>query len=117
MWELKSVRQADAQSHSLERLGLVRSSADFHRDAPPPEAAAHAVDVRRRERALRQTCALLAKELAFALAAQGRAVDVREIHRQAKVRLFKAQGDLSVRELERKARWLEQCLKAGRLLG
>jgi len=116
-WELKAVRQQDARTHSLEAMpGYVRSSRDFHRAAPLAEAQPEAVDVNARERELRQACARLVSELAFFLAGRGVAVEEREIHARAKARLQKRQGELSLHELERKRRWLEQCLQAGRLL-
>ncbi|MDX1421085.1 MAG: DEAD/DEAH box helicase family protein [Rubricoccaceae bacterium] len=116
VWELTHVQQAALQTHSLEQMQRVRSSRDFHRTAPAPEAAPRAVDVAKRERALRRQCAQLAKELALALQAQGRAVAVRDVHLQAKRRLSKAQGDLSLAELERKRLWLERSLAAGRMV-
>src|SRR5690606_23420194 len=112
------VRHGDLRTHSLETMpGYVRSSRTFHRDAPPPEEVRpQVVDVNRQERALRRECARLAAELAFFLQGRGLAVEVREIHARAKERLAAAQGDLSLHALERKRRWLEQCLQAGRLL-
>lgn len=122
-WELAAVRQADVQTHSLDQMPGYRAARDFHRDiplaaAPPPPAVA---DVARRERELRAACALLAKELAFALQAQGQDVGVREVHAAAKQHLraymgaLKGQGELSLSGLERKKAWLERCLTLGRL--
>lgn len=116
-WELKAVRQSDRQTHSLEAMpGYVRSSRDFHRDIPPPVAESQVVDVNARERELRQECARLVSELTFFLRGRGMGVEEREIHARAKQRLQKRQGELSIHGLERKRRWLEQCLQAGRLL-
>lgn len=116
-WELASVQHRDIRTHSLERMpGYVRSSRAFHRDIPAPEPEAQVVDVNEQERALRKECARLASELSFFLQGRGLRVDVREIHARAKQRLAGAQGELSLRELERKQEWLERCLQAGRLL-
>lgn len=116
-WELASVQHRDIRTHSLELMpGYVRSSRTFHREIPAPEPEAQVVDVNERERELRKECARLASELSFFLQGRGLRVDVREIHARAKQRLAGAQGDLSLRELERKREWLERCLQAGRLL-
>ncbi|MDX1532403.1 MAG: helicase-related protein, partial [Rhodothermales bacterium] len=116
-WELKAVRGADPRTHKLEHMpGYVRSSKDFHRDVPRRAQAAQVVDVRAEERKLRQECARLASELAFFLQGRGQDVDVRAIHARAKERLRAAQGDLSLHDLERKRRWMERCIQAGRLL-
>jgi superfamily II DNA or RNA helicase len=117
-WELKAVRNHDIRTHSLHAgAGTVRSSRDFHNDVPsrrePPAAA---VDVNARERQLRKECARLASELSFFLAGRGQEVPVREVHARARQRLGKAQGELSIGELERKRVWLERCLQAGRLV-
>jgi len=117
-WELKGVRHGDMRTHSLEHMpGYVRSSRDFHTDIPPKkDQRAEAVDVNRRERELRRECARLASELTFFLDGRGVAVTVKTIHGRARQRLGSTQGQLSVYDLERKRRWLEQCLAAGRLL-
>lgn len=75
------------------------------------EAAPQVVDVNEREKELRQQCAALATELAYAVQ-----VPIREVHARAKQHLAKSQGDLSLPELERKRRWLERCMRRGRLL-
>jgi hypothetical protein len=117
VWELTHVRQADLQTHSLEQMqGKIRSSRDFHRAAPPPEAAPRAVDVAKKERELRRLCAQLANELALALQARGQAIEVRDVHQEAKRRLAKAQDELSLVGLERKRQWLERSLAAGRMV-
>lgn len=105
VWELKAVRQADARTHQMEAM-------PGYRPAPPPAM----VDVNARERDLRRECARLASELSFFLKGRGIAVEEREVHARAKQRLQRSQGQLSLHDLERKRRWLEQCLQAGRLL-
>ena len=117
-WELKRVQHRDIRTHSLERMpGYVRSSKTFHKHSPAPEPETpQVVDVNERERELRKECARLASELAFFLQGRGLDVDVREIHARAKLRLAGAQGDLSLRELDKKRVWLERCLRSGRLL-
>ena len=116
-WELTAVQHRDIRTHSLELMpGYVRSSRTFHQSIPAPEEAApQVVDVNKRERELRKECARLAAELSFFLQGRGMTTDVRAIHARAKQRLG-AQGDLSLRDLERKEQWLERCLQAGRLL-
>jgi superfamily II DNA or RNA helicase len=116
VWELKSVRQGASQTHSLEQMPGYRSSRDFHRAAPVAAPAPQTIDVVRAERELRRACALLARELSYALEAAGRPTEVREIHQQAKQRLAKAQGELSLRELEQKKVWLERSIRAGRMV-
>jgi superfamily II DNA or RNA helicase len=116
VWELKSVTQGASQTTSIEQMPGYRSSAAFHQAPPVPEAAPVALDVAARERALRRECAELARDLAFALDAPGRPVGPRDVHRIAKERVAKAQGDLSLGELERKKVWLERSIKAGRLV-
>ena len=115
-WELKRVQHRDIRTHSLERMpGYVRSSRSFHDDIPVAEDAPRVVDVNKQERALRKECARLAAELSFFLQGRGLQTDVRAIHARAKQRLG-AQGDLSLRDLERKVQWLERCVQSGRLL-
>ena len=117
VWELTHVRQSDLTTHSLEAMqGAVRSSRDFHRTAPPPDVDPRAVDVAKKEQELRRLCAQLANELTLALRAQGRPVEVRDVHGEAKRRLAKPQGALSLAELERKRLWLERSLAAGRMV-
>ena len=84
--------------------------------SPVAQAAPQALDVARRERTLRRECATLARDLAFALDAPARPVSARDVHRIAKERVAKAQGDLSLGELERKKLWLERSIKAGRMV-
>ncbi|HEX9952585.1 MAG TPA: DEAD/DEAH box helicase family protein [Rubricoccaceae bacterium] len=115
VWELKSVTQGASQTTSIEQMPGYRTSAAFHAAPPVPEAAPEALDVARRERALRRECAVLARDLAFALDAPARPVTARDVHRIAKERIAKAQGDLSLGELERKKLWLERSIRAGRL--
>jgi superfamily II DNA or RNA helicase len=118
VWELKSVRQGDRQTLSLEEIPGYRASADFHRDVPAaPAPAPTARDMAVEERHLRAACAEMAKELAFALD-----VSVRTVHAEAKRRLAtgaraeKGQAALSVRELTAKQAWLERSLRAGRFV-
>ena len=112
-WEVKGVRHNAARTHRLDPV----SSRDFHRDVPAAEEPpVQVVDVRRRERALRKACAALASELAFALRARGLPVEERDVHARAKAYLGAPQGALSLQELERKRRWLERCVREGRLL-
>ena len=107
-WELKDVTHRTLKTHSV----------DFHHVTPPPrrEPAAHVMDVNRREKELRKECAGLASELAYALQADGRPVEVRDIHAAAKQRFSKAQQDLSIPELTQKRAWLERCLRSRRLI-
>ena len=116
VWELKSVTQGASQTTSMEQMPGYKSAAQFHAAPPVPAAAPVALDVARRERALRQECAVLARDLAFALDSPARPVSTRDVHRLAKERLAKAQGDLSVGELERKKLWLVRSIQAGRLV-
>lgn len=118
VWELKGVRRQEARTHSLDALAAPRPAIDFHRDAPAPVPVRtpQAIDVGARERELRRECARLASELAFFLRGRGLPVDEREIHARAKQHLRQEQGRLSLQGLERKRRWLEQCLQVGRLL-
>ena len=116
VWELKSVTQGASQTTSIEQMPGYRSSALFHAAPPVPEVAPVALDVARRERVLRRECAVLARDLAFALDTSARPVSPRDVHRSAKERLAKAQGDLSVGELERKKVWLERSIQAGRMV-
>ena len=84
---------------------------------PSDLAVPHVVDVSRQEKELRQACAALATELSFVLQGDGRAVDVRAIHAEAKRRFAnKAQEQLSLQELARKRDWLEKCIRARRLV-
>lgn len=108
-WELTGVEHRKLRTHSV----------DFHHKAPPrkPETpVAHVTDVNKKERDLRKECAGLASELAFALQSQGRSVEIRTIHAEAKRRFSKAQQDLSIRELTQKRNWLERCLRSRRLI-
>ncbi len=115
-WEVKAVRHAGTGSHALEAMPGYTAHRDFHRDIPRRQAAQPQVtDVGARERELRKECARLASELAFFLSGRGQPVDAREVHARAKRHLAAAQGELSVRKLERKRRWLERCLQMGRL--
>ena len=116
VWELKSVTQGASLTTSIEQMPGYRSSAQFHQAPAVPEAAPVAVDVAARERELRRECAELARDLAFALDVPGRPVGPRDVHRTAKERLAKAQGDLSLGELERKKVWLERSIRAGRMV-
>ena len=115
-WELKSVTRGAQQTTSIEQMPGYKSAAQFHAAPPVPEARPQALDVARRERALRRECAALARDLAFALDAPSRPVSARDVHRIAKERLAKAQGDLSLGELERKKLWLVRSIKAGRIV-
>ncbi|MEM1116770.1 MAG: DEAD/DEAH box helicase family protein [Bacteroidota bacterium] len=111
VWELKSVRQGSATTLSLEQMPGYRSSADFHRAVPEAAPRPVAVDMAARERALRQVCAELAKELSY-----GAGVEVRQIHAAWKRHVRgQAQADASVVELEKKRVWLERSLRLGRL--
>jgi superfamily II DNA or RNA helicase len=112
VWELKSVQPGASQTHSLEQMPGYRSSADFHRDVPRQAARPVALDVAARERALRQSCADLAKELSYAAD-----VSVRQVHAAWKRQVRgQAQAAASVVELEKKRAWLERSLRAGRLV-
>ncbi|PAP78709.1 hypothetical protein BSZ37_08750 [Rubrivirga marina] len=112
VWELKSVRQGNSQTLSLEQMPGYRSSADFHREVPQERPRPVAVDMAARERELRQACAELAKELSYAAD-----VSVREVHAAWKRQVRgQAQADASVVELAKKMTWLERSLRAGRLL-
>ncbi len=73
-------------------------------------------DVNKREKELRKESAGLASEPDYALQADGRVVEVREIHTAAKPRFSKAQSNLSIRELTRMRVWLERCLRSTRLI-
>ena len=111
-WELKSVRQGNRQTLSLEQMPGYRSSADFHREVERPKPRPVAIDVAARERELRQACAELAKELSYAAG-----VEVRQVHAAWKRQLRgQAQAQASVVELGKKRTWLERSLRAGRLL-
>ena len=116
VWELKSVTQGASLTTSIEQMPGYRTAAQFHAAPPVPEAAPEALDVARRERALRRECATLARDLAFALDAPARPVSARDVHRIAKERVAKAQGDLSLGELERKKLWLTRSIQAGRMV-
>ena len=112
VWELKSVRQGNAKTLSLEQMPGYRSSSDFHREVPSEAIRPVALDVAARERELRQACAELAKELSYAADAS-----VREVHAAWKRQIRgQAQADASVVELDKKRTWLERSLRAGRLL-
>lgn len=109
VWELKEVEHRKMRTHSLEQLaGYARTA----RDEREPQV----VDVGQREKDLRKACAALAAELTFVLQGDGRPVDVRVIHAEAKRRFARAQKDLSVQELAQKRDWLEKCIRARRLL-
>ncbi len=116
VWELKSVTQGASQTTSIEQMPGYKSAAQFHAAPPVPEARPQSLDIAKRERALRRECATLARDLAFALDAPARPVSARDVHRIAKERIAKAQGDLSLGELERKKLWLERSIKAGRMV-
>ncbi len=116
VWELKSVTQGASQTTSIEQMPGYKNAAQFHAAPPVPAATPQALDVARRERTLRRECATLARDLAFALDAPARPVSARDVHRIAKERLAKAQGDLSLGELERKRLWLERSIQAGRMV-
>lgn len=108
-WELTGVEHRTLRTHSV----------DFHHKTPPREEdapAAHVTDVNEMEKQLRRECAGLASDLSYALQANGRTVEIRTIHAEAKKRFSKAQQDLSIRELTRKRDWLERCLRSRRLL-
>lgn len=108
-WHLKQVEHRTMKTHSLE---LASGSNTLHlRPRAYEDAAPQVVDVNEREKELRQQCAALATELAYAVD-----VPIREVHARAKQHLAKGQGDLSLSELERKRRWLDRCMRHGRLL-
>ena len=113
VWELKSVREGDRQTLSLEQMPGYRTSAQFHQGVPAEAPAApHAVDRAAQERVLRLACAELAKELAFGLD-----VEVRRVHAAWKQQIRgQAQADASVVELDKKRTWLERSLRAGRFV-
>ena len=112
VWEVTGVRQAEAQSHSLETMPEYRASADFHRDVPLAPQRPHVVDVAAREKELRLVCAELAKELSY-----GVDQPVRAVHAAWKRSLRgQPQADASIVELTKKKTWLERCLRAGRLV-
>lgn len=108
-WHLTQVEHRTMKTHRLE-LYPGQSSLQLMPNAYE-EAAPQVVDVNEREKELRQQCAALATELAYAVQ-----VPIREVHARAKQHLAKSQGDLSLPELERKRRWLERCMRRGRLL-
>ena len=116
VWELKSVTQGASLTTSIEQMPGYKSAAQFHAAPPVPEKRPEALDIAKRERALRRECAGLARDLAFALDTPARPVAARDVHRIAKERLAKAQGDLSLGELERKKLWLVRSIKAGRMV-
>lgn len=107
-WELKAVEHRRLRTHNL----------DHRLDTTPPSTAMRPqiVDVSAQEKDLRQACATLASELSFTLQADGQITSIRQIHAEAKRRFSKAQDELSLHELKQKQRWLEQCLRARRLL-
>ena len=112
VWELKSVRQGNATTLSLEQMPGYRSSAQFHRAPEAPASKPVAIDMAARERELRLACAELAKELSYAAD-----VSVRQVHAAWKQQVRgQAQADASVVELDKKRTWLERSLRAGRLL-
>lgn len=107
-WELTDVKNRTLKTHSV----------DFHHKTPPKreEEPSYVTDVNKLEKELRKECAGLASELAFALQADGRSIEIREIHAAAKQRFSKAQSNLSIRELNQKRDWLERCLRSRRIL-
>lgn len=121
-WELTNVHNQRIRSHSLELFdgsGEGRGTLylkELHAAPPRQPAAAHVIDVNQREKELRKACAELASELHYMLAADGTYASIAEIHGRAKQRLFKAQKQLSIRELEQKRRWLERCVRLRKLL-
>jgi superfamily II DNA or RNA helicase len=111
-WHLKRVEHRSMQTHRLD----VSSEAMHWRSQPYADDAPQVVDVNQREQDLRKECAELATEVAYALQARGKDVTIRAVHARAKQQFSKAQGDLSLPELERKRRWLQKCLRNKRLL-
>ena len=112
VWELKSVRQGQRQTHTLEQMPEYRNAADFHRDVPLASSKPQVIDMAAKEKELRLACAELAKEASFGLD-----VEVRAIHAAWKQRTrASAQADASVVELEKKRVWLERSIRAGRLV-
>ncbi|GAB5537040.1 MAG: DEAD/DEAH box helicase family protein [Rubricoccaceae bacterium] len=112
VWELKSVRQGQRQTHTLEQMPEYRNATDFHRDVPLASSRPQVVDMAAKEKELRLACAELAKEASFGLN-----VEVRAIHAAWKQRTrASAQADASVVELEKKRVWLERSIRAGRLV-
>jgi superfamily II DNA or RNA helicase len=109
-WELANVEQQAMERHRLELergIGTAGHTLRLHRhDGPAP------LDVKAHEEALRKECATLANELAHALPG----VSVREVHARAMKVLGRAQGTLSIGELERKRQWLRRCHQMRRLL-
>ena len=111
-WELKSVRQGQRQTHTLEQMPEYRHARDFHRDVPLASSRPQVIDMAAKEKELRLACAELAKEASFGLD-----VEVRAIHAAWKQRTrASAQADASVVELEKKRVWLERSIRAGRLV-
>ncbi|MEO0560356.1 MAG: DEAD/DEAH box helicase family protein [Bacteroidota bacterium] len=111
-WELKSVRQGQRQTHTLEQMPEYRYARDFHRDVPLASSRPQVIDMAAKERELRLACAELAKEASYGLD-----VEVRAIHAAWKQRTrASAQADASVVELEKKRIWLERSIRAGRLV-
>lgn len=121
-WELAHVHNHKMRSHSLELFPGAREGSrslylkELHAAPPPKPQASHVIDVNQREKELRKACAELASELHYLLTADGTYVSIAEIHGRAKLRLFKAQKQLSLRELEQKRRWLERCVRLRKLL-
>ena len=80
VWELKSVTQGASQTTSIEQMPGYKSAAQFHAAPPVPEKRPEALDIAKRERALRRECATLARDLAFALDTPARPVAARDVH-------------------------------------
>ena len=112
-WELAHVEHHRSQRHALALETTAKGQQLALREMPTRPAA---LDVNAREKQLRKDCAELANELSKAIVASASAPSIRAIHARAKERIGASQAELSLPQLELKKRWLEKCLKYGRLL-
>ena len=116
MWDLTAVEHLDSQTHVLELFPEFAREANTAAQSLSIDYDDYVVDVGKAEEKLRSDCAALAAKLSFMLEARGERVEPRDIHAEAMRRFAKAQGRLSLDELQKKKGWLERCLTMRRLI-
>ena len=107
LWNLTGVAHHDSQTHVLE---LFPGEGAAGGGEIPELKRAEVLDVSAREEELRRDCAALANQLSFLLEGRGIPADPRRIHHEAMRKFAKAQGRLSLVELEKKKTWLTRCI-------
>lgn len=115
-WAVTSVSESQFETHRLELNRRGAGSALRVRRQPYQRPDPSSMDVSAREEELRKELSEAATELAYLLQDRGKEVSIRDVHAAAKRRFNVAQSDMSIKQLEKKKKWLRRCKMMKKLI-